>query len=102
MELSTERINHMTSTVGVDPVEVAQQDPNRVVLLFVNMSANTIYLSPQKDVSPTRGIFVDANGGFVLLKKEEDFSLCTNRLWAVGVAPALEIYVLEVIRLKEG
>lgn len=98
------RINRDTTAVGVTVQRVLRNSPNRVAAVLVNLSANTIYISPDGSPSSTRGIRLGANGGSLILKWDEDFSMCGYEWNAIASAAASDIFIVETIILgaEEG
>lgn len=95
------RINRATSTVGVSIQQVLRQAPNRVAAVLVNLSVNTIYISPDNVPSATHGIRLGPSGGSLVLKWDEDFSLCGYEWNALASAAASDIFIIEQLILSE-
>ena len=95
------RINRVTSTVGTTVQRVLQNSPNRVAAVIVNLSANTIYISPDGVPSATHGIRLGASGGSLVLKWDEDFSLCGYEWNALATAAASDVFIIEQLILSE-
>ena len=96
------RINRATSTVGVAVQRVLQNSPNRVSAVLVNLSVNTIYVSPDGIPSATHGIRLGPSGGSLVLKWDEDFSLCGYEWNALATAAASDIFIIEQLILSEA
>jgi len=94
---STEIENPITNIVGVTPVKILNNNPNRLSCLIVNLSGNALYLAPSPDVSAAKGIFVAPNGGTVQLLWQEDFELVSRNWYAIAAVAGSGIYVLENI-----
>ena len=86
-------------TVGTTSAAVTRNDPERPVLVFVNLSANTIFLGFDASVSSARGIRLAANGGALAMNARDDLTLPTRRWFAVATAAASNLYVLSVRRI---
>lgn len=73
-------------TVGVDVVQVAKNNPNRLAGLFINTSANLIYLNVTPDVTATNGILLLPNGGAFNTKSWEDYGFTGFPFYATASA----------------
>lgn len=93
------RINRDATTVGVAVQRVLRNSPNRIAAVFVNLSVNTIYISPDGIPSATHGIRLSGNGGSLILKWDEDFSMCGYEWNALATAAASDIFIVETIIL---
>ncbi|MEM2446796.1 MAG: hypothetical protein QW734_09075 [Candidatus Bathyarchaeia archaeon] len=98
------RLNRLTGVVNTTPTRIAPQDPNRLVALVANTSANPIWVGFDERVAPGRGILLGAYGGSLVLTRAEDHEAAYAELWAVAEVSASTISVVEVIALepKEG
>jgi len=73
---------------------VVGNDPEALALTLINLGANTAWLLFEDTVSTTRGLLLNANGGYVSLTVRDDQTLPTRRWWAVtstGVTTILSI-----------
>lgn len=70
----------------------------RVSLLVVNLSANTVYLGTSPNVSSTRGIRLAPNGGLISMSIDEDSLLPTLQWYAIATGAASALYVLAIQR----
>lgn len=89
--------NPETGVVGITPVKILPNNPKRLGLYICNMSANVVYISPNNDVSNTKGVYLAPNGGSVTFKYIDDLSLVTRDFYAVASGAASSIYVLETV-----
>ena len=96
------RINRDTAAVGVAVGRVLRNSPNRVAAVLVNLSANTIYLSPDNIPSATHGIRLGPSGGSLILKWDEDFSTVGYEWNALASGAASDIFILETLILSEA
>ena len=80
---SVESVRNTVVSAGVAGVQLWKQDPQRVAFVVVNLSANTVLISPGADVSATSGIALNPNGGSVTMLWRDDLHL-----------PALEWFVI--------
>lgn len=90
-------INKKESDVDIAMKRIIDNNPNRASFLIVNLSANQIYVSPQNDVSSTKGIYVAPNGGTMLMQWDIDFELVTSEFFAVASANNSSVFILENI-----
>jgi hypothetical protein len=96
---TTNRINPYIDTVSTSATKFLANNPNRVSFIIVNMSANSLYISPLADVSTTKGIFIASNGGYAIFTWDRDFELVSQEWWCIGSAVGTTIYTLENITL---
>ncbi len=96
---TTYRVNPNISTVGVTASKLLNNNPNRVSFIIVNMSVNSLYISPTIDVSSTKGIYIAPNGGFASFQWDRDFELVSQEWWCIGGAAGTTLYVLENISI---
>lgn len=92
-------INPETDTADVTATLVANNNPNRVGLNIINLSANVIYVMFDNDVSATRGIRLDANGGALNLVWQYDMAMIGWEWWAIAIGAASAITVIETVTL---
>ncbi len=88
--------NPVTETVNVTATEVLQNNPDRVMWLAINLSANTGYIGFDPQVSDTRGILLSALGGNVNAVIDEDGDLVTEAVYAIAPGGAGTWYFREV------
>jgi len=106
-ELSKERfkgpthaiVNPITNSIAATPTEILHNNPDRVLLLAVNLSGLDGYVGFDREVGPGKGIPVSANGGYIILLIEEDGELVTQALFAISPGGAATWYIVEVERL---
>ena len=96
-----ERISAAGVTVGVAASRVVRQNPNRVAFVFVNLSVNSIYISPIITPSATRGIRVGPSGGLLRVVWDEDFSLTGYEWNAIASAAGSEYFLIELLTAPE-
>jgi len=88
--------NPVVAAVGTTAAEILKNNPDRVFFLVVNLSTNIVYVGLASDVSATKGIRLDANGGFVSFSVEEDGEAVAYQIFAIATGAASAIYVLEI------
>jgi len=89
--------NPVVSAVGTTATRIFNNNPRRLGWLAVNLSANTIYVALSSDVSPTKGIRLDANGGWASMIWDEDFHATGWAIWAIATGANSSLYTLEVV-----
>lgn len=94
-ELSEEETS---ATVGTGVSTVIEGDADRLGLLLLNLSANTVYVSINNDVSSTNGIRLGANGGSVALNVTDDGMTQTRTWYGLATGAGSAVYVLELKR----
>ena len=96
--LSTQpHVNRLISSVGTTIDRVIPNDPNRVAFIIINLDeANTLYILPEPDVSPTRSIPLGPGQAYVGLW-DEDFQLVGWDWYCVGSAAGTALLALEVV-----
>lgn len=87
-------------SVGTTAAEVLRNDPERVFVLMVNLSVNTIYVGFDQRVSSSRGIVLASNGGSYQADVEEDFTLPIRSMFAVSTLAGSNLYVVTVRRIS--
>ena len=91
--------NPLVSSVGITDTIVAQNNPSRVALTIVNLSANGIYLRPKEPASASMGIFLAPNGGSMGVDMNDDYMLPTYEWHAIATGAASAIFSSESIIL---
>lgn len=89
-------INPAASSVGTAAVEVAPNNPNRLGLVFINLSTNVIYLTPDNAPTTARGVRLSPNGGAVAFNYREDFHIVGYAWYAIADGAGSNIHVLSV------
>ena len=92
-------MNPVTNTVGTTPTKVLNNNPDRILALLVNLTANDGYVGFDNEVSATRGIPVPSNGGSLTLLIDEDGELVIQETYAVCPGGAGTWYIVEIERL---
>lgn len=92
-----ERINGESSSVGVTAITIFKQNPNRVALLLVNLSANTMYATPSGTPSASNGIRIGPSGGTLISWWGEDGMLPTREWGLLADAASSNLYAVEML-----
>lgn len=82
-------------SIGTTPERVLRRNPNRIGWTIINLSANTVYLAFNGNVSATRGILLDPSGGLAGSWIEEDGELTQKEVWLVASGAGSAVYVIE-------
>jgi len=96
VDVATEE-NSASSVIGVSSLIIAPNNPRRLGLTIVNLSANTLYVRPQGAAAATIGIRLDANGGSVTMNFKDDQHLPSLEWQAVATGGGSQIYVAGVL-----
>ena len=88
-------------SVGVAQSRILRNDPERVFVLLVNLSVNTIFVGYDEQVSSGRGILLGSNGGTYQVDVEEDFTLPINSMFALATGAASNLFVVTVRRIDK-
>ena len=91
-------VNPVTDTVKTTATRILNNNPDRVEVLIVNLSDNRGHIGFDSKVGPTRGIPVEAQGGFVSMCIEEDGETVGYEIFARNQVAAGKWYILEVER----
>ncbi len=75
-------------------------NPDRVGLIIVNLSANVIYISPRDPAAAAAGIRLDANGGWRSFVWDEDFELVSHDWYAIATGAGSAVFWSEQIGVK--
>lgn len=95
------RENPGSTAMVATPLSILGNNPNRLAFVVVNLSSNTIFIAPARDVSTTKGIRLNANGGAATALYDEDFHMVGWEWFGVAdVAGPSTIYVLEVVEYQ--
>jgi len=84
---------------GTDVVQVLGNDPERVSVLLINLSLNTIYIGFNESVGSANGIILTPGGGAVAYDVENDFLIPTLQVNALATGANSSLYVLSQRRI---
>lgn len=88
--------NPVVASVSTGVTVVAQNNPDRLFLLVINLSDTALYLGFFPDVSATKGILLAATGGMASFSAEEDGELVGYEFSIYSSADNKAIFVFEV------
>ncbi len=91
-------VNRSVASVGLTPVSILRNDPDRLGAVVVNLSLNRLYLGPFVDPSATKGVRLDANGANLGLNWFEDYDVTGWEWFAVADAAGSPVLVLEYLQ----
>ena len=87
------------ATADIASKIIARNDPGRVALIIVNLSAATVRVRPLSPASATAGIVLTASGGSVAMNWRDDAILQALEWHAQASADTSAILVIEVIMI---
>ena len=87
--------------VGVASSRVIENDPERVALVIMNLSANTVYLNIGSAASVGQGIILVPTGGGFTSVMRNDFVLQTYEYNAIASGAGSACYSVEVRRYSK-
>lgn len=96
------RVSPPAYQVGVTPVKILDNNPNRLGFTIINLGAGYVMLAPDIEVSATRGIYLASGGGGVNFKWDEEFELVGWEHWAMAQNANTPVFVLEIVALGES
>lgn len=85
-----------TVSLGLAAAEVAPNNPDRLGLLIVNLSTNSVYLALDNSVAATKGILLVPTGGSATFSIEDDFQMVGWAIWGIATGALSALYVIEV------
>ena len=84
-----------TTSVGTADVQLVENNPGRTNLTIVNLSSNTVYLSPMSAASSSSGILLTASGGSLAMNYNDDLVLPTLEWHAIASGSSSNVFVIE-------
>jgi hypothetical protein len=84
-----------TTSVGTADVQLVENNPGRTNLTIVNLSTNTVYLSPMAAASSSSGILLTASGGSLAMNYNDDLVLPTLEWHAIASGSSSNVFVIE-------
>ena len=96
---TTPQTNRSTASVGTTAGQILRNDTGRVAFLIVNLGAFSIFVVPQVagQPSPTLGVLIQANGGALSAKWDDDGEVVAWEWLAIAVGGASAVYVQEAV-----
>ena len=84
-----------SKTIGTTSEIIAKNNPGRTNLTIVNLSSNTLYLSPLDTASTTNGILLGSGGGALTLNYWDDLIQPTLEWHAIASGSSSAVFVIE-------
>lgn len=91
------RDNPENASIGVTPLLILRQNPDRLAFSVVNLSTNAVFIGPFQDVSSTKGYRLVISGGSISFLGDEDFHVVGYDWFAVAAGAASQIFIQEQI-----
>jgi len=88
--------NPLTDKVHTTVTQLLQNNPDRLAIIVINLSPNTVWIAFDRNVSSSHGILLTPNGGSAMFIADEDLELVGYPLFAVASADNSDVYVVEV------
>ena len=85
--------------IGVAPEMVFRKNPNRIMFILVNLSANIVYTAFESGVGAAHGIRLNALGGMLSSSIRNDAALTQEEVWIVADGADSDIYGIEVVEV---
>ena len=84
-----------SKTIGTSSEVIAKNNPGRTNLTIVNLSNNTLYLSPLDTASSTNGILLGSGGGSLALNYWDDLIQPTLEWHAIASGSGSAVFTIE-------
>lgn len=89
----------MLTEIGTAPTMVFKKNPNRIMYILINLSANIVYAAFDGGVSATRGIRLNAAGGLLNSSIKDDAALTQEEVYIVADGANSAIFGFEVVEV---
>ncbi len=96
---TTYGVNPEVDAVAITKTRILDNNPRRLSFVLINLGAVFITVSPNPDVSLTKGIYLVPNGGTLSMVWTEDFEMPTMEWYAIANGANSDIFVMEVLTL---
>jgi len=87
-----------TSSIGTTVGTVIDSDPDRLGLLVMNLSTNTVFVGIENNISSTNGIRLGPSGGSISFNVEDDGMILTRRIYGLATGAGSSVYTLSLSR----
>lgn len=84
----------VTNIVATSVTQILKNNPDRLSYTIINLTAYSIYVGFDREVSTSRGILIPASGGSLTLSAEEDGELVGYEAFAISATSASTIYTI--------
>jgi len=88
-----------SKTIGTASEVIAKNSPGRTNLTIINLSSNTLYVSPINAASTTNGILLGAAGGALTLNYNDDLIQPALEWHAIASGSSSAVFVIEAVLL---
>lgn len=88
-------------TIGTTRIEVLRNNPERSSIVFVNVGADFIHVTPSRRIASGSGIALGPNGGFISVILPEDAPLPSMPWFAVADSAGNDLYILTTVRVAK-
>lgn len=85
--------------IGTASAVVFKHNPNRIMYVLVNLSANIVYGAYSGAVSATHGIRLNASGGLLSSSIKDDAALTQKEFHIVATGANSAIFGIEVVEV---
>ena len=89
----------MLEEIGTTPGVAFKKNPNRIMYLLVNLSANIVYAVFDGAVSATRGIRLNAAGGLLSSSIKDDAALTQEEVHIIADGANSALFGFEVVEV---
>ena len=91
----------LLTTIGTTRIQVLNNDPERSSVVFVNVGADFIHVTPSTKIASGSGIALGPNGGFLSVLLPEDAPLPSMPWHAVADSAGNDLYILTTVRVAK-
>lgn len=88
-----------SKTIGTSSEIIAQNNPGRTNLTIINLSSNTLYVSPVNAASTGNGILLGSGGGALALNYNDDLIQPALEWHALASGSSSAVFVIEAFLL---
>lgn len=93
--------NELISVANIADQIWARNNPDRLSLAIINLSANNVFIRPHEAATSTAGILLSPLGGNFSVIIRDDAILPIIEWHVIGAADASAIYTLEVVGVSK-
>ena len=91
------RDNPVTATAGTGRTLVLRANPSRIAFTITNLGTNFVFLWSDAEVSSTRGVRINGNGGSAQVLFDEDFARVGYNWFVIADTGTSAISIQEVL-----
>jgi hypothetical protein len=95
--LLTQNLTNPSLTTSA--LQILPNNADRMELIIFNTGAQDAMILPDPSVSVSNGFRLFANGGFIIFKLIDDYTLMTLPFYAISVTLTTTLTVLELVRI---